>query len=150
MSDSYDSEKHAQVLHNEHGFPDIAKNDLDSDLKLDKHGLPLIPQPSRFKDDPLVRKSFVSFRWKTHSPPSLGQNWPAWLKWAVLIQVSFMAFLGPFNAAVINPSLVLLSKAMHVDTTKAAFSTTTGIILGGVAVSVYSYAFSVRVFRAKT
>jgi hypothetical protein len=54
-----------------------------------------------------------------------------------------MAFLGPFNAAVINPSLVLLSKAMNVDTTKAAFSTTTGIILGGVAVSVYSYAFFV-------
>ena len=23
-------------------------------LKLDQHGLPLVPQPSRFKDDPLV------------------------------------------------------------------------------------------------
>lgn len=23
-------------------------------LKLDKHGLPLVPQPSRFNDDPLV------------------------------------------------------------------------------------------------
>jgi len=25
------------------------------ELKLDSHGLPLIPQPSRFKDDPMVR-----------------------------------------------------------------------------------------------
>jgi hypothetical protein len=25
-----------------------------TDLKLDNHGLPLVPQPSRFKDDPLV------------------------------------------------------------------------------------------------
>jgi hypothetical protein len=54
-----------------------------------------------------------------------------------------MAFLGPFNAAVVNPSLVLLSKAMHVDTTTVAYSTTTAIILGGVAVSFYSHAFSI-------
>lgn len=31
----------------------ISKSEVD-DLKLDKYGLPLIPQPSRFKDDPLV------------------------------------------------------------------------------------------------
>jgi hypothetical protein len=143
MSDSYDSEKHVQISHNEHNFPEIPKNDPDSELQLDKHGMPLVPQPSRFKDDPLVCNLFVCGKWQSYLPP-LEQNWPAWLKWAVLIQVSFMAFLGPFNAAVINPSLVLLSKAMHVDTTKAAFSTTTGIILGGVAVSVCSAAFSVQ------
>ena len=135
VSDSYDSEKLAQVSHNEHQFPGISKGDVkvDSELKLDKHGLPLIPQPSRFKDDPLVRTPLASVSWRsvlTHE-----QNWPAWLKWAVLIQVSFMAFLGPFNSAVINPSLVLLSEAMHVDTTRVAYSTTTAIILGGVAVS---------------
>ncbi|KAK0126714.1 hypothetical protein ONS95_008296 [Cadophora gregata] len=44
-----------------------------------------------------------------------------------------MAFLGPYNAALINPSLVLLSKAMHVTTQKAAYSTTTAIITGGVS-----------------
>lgn len=27
----------------------------DSELILDNNGLPLVPQPSRFKDDPLVR-----------------------------------------------------------------------------------------------
>lgn len=44
-----------------------------------------------------------------------------------------MAFLGPFNAALPNPSLVLLSKEFHVDPKMAAYSTTTGIILGGIS-----------------
>lgn len=44
-----------------------------------------------------------------------------------------MAFLGPYNAALVNPSLVLLSEAMHVDSKTAAYSTTTSIILGGVS-----------------
>lgn len=82
-------------------------------LKLAADGLPLVPQPSQFKDDPL--------------------NWPSWLKWAVLIQVGFMAFLGPYNAALINPSLVLLADSEDVDSKTAAYSTTTGIILGGIS-----------------
>jgi hypothetical protein len=60
MPYSYDdSEKHAEV-HSEHQHSDIAKEDVDLELKLDKHGLPLVPQPSRFKDDPLVRNFLVS------------------------------------------------------------------------------------------
>ncbi|KAF8069947.1 major facilitator superfamily domain-containing protein [Lyophyllum atratum] len=82
-------------------------------LILDRNGLPLVPQPSRFKDDPL--------------------NWPPLLKWAVLIQVSFMAFLGPFNAAVVNPSLVLLGEAFDKPTTIVVYSTTIAIITGGLA-----------------
>jgi hypothetical protein len=31
-----------------------SRNDISEDLKLDSTGLPLVPQPSRFKDDPLV------------------------------------------------------------------------------------------------
>lgn len=46
-----------------------------------------------------------------------------------------MAFLGPFNCAVVNPSLVLLAKAMKVDSVTAGYSTTTAIILGGLSVS---------------
>ncbi|OAA58653.1 Major facilitator superfamily domain protein [Niveomyces insectorum RCEF 264] len=81
--------------------------------KLDPHGLPLVPQPSKFKDDPL--------------------NWPRWLKWAVLLQVSFMAFLGPFNSAVPNPSMNLLSKSFHLPVVTVAYSTTTAIITAGVS-----------------
>jgi hypothetical protein len=52
-----------------------------------------------------------------------------------LLQVSFMAFLGPFNAAVPNPSFVELGKAFHRPVEIVTYSTTTAIILGGVAVS---------------
>ncbi|THV52413.1 hypothetical protein BGAL_0080g00010 [Botrytis galanthina] len=61
------------------------------------------------------------------------QNWPIWLKWTVLIRVSFTAFLSPFNATVINPSLVLLSKAMGVGSKTATYSTTTCIIIRGLS-----------------
>ena len=49
-----------------------------------------------------------------------------------------MAFLGPYNAALVNPSLVLLSKSMHIDSKTAAYSTTTGIILGGVSPFIWT------------
>ncbi|GLB45032.1 putative sugar (and other) transporter [Lyophyllum shimeji] len=88
------------------------------ELQLDRYGLPLVPQPSRFKDDPL--------------------NWPPWLKWAVLIQVSFMAFLGPFNAAVVNPSLVLLGQAFHEPTNIVVYNTTIAIITGGLASFIWA------------
>jgi MFS family permease len=66
------------------------------------------------------------------------QNWPSWLKWAVLIQVGVMAFLGPYNAALINPSLNLLAKAMHVDPKIAVYSTTTGILMGGLSPVIWA------------
>lgn len=50
-------------------------------------------------------------------------------------QVSFMAFLGPFNAAVVNPSLVTLAKDFHKTTTVISYSTSVSIIMGGVSVS---------------
>ena len=56
----------------------------------------------------------------------------------VLIQVSFMAFLGPFNAAVPNPSLVLLGKAFHRSVATVTLSTTTSIILGGVSPFIWT------------
>ncbi|KAL1968408.1 hypothetical protein VTN77DRAFT_1937 [Rasamsonia byssochlamydoides] len=86
--------------------------------KVDKHGLPLVPQPSVFKDDPL--------------------NWPRWLKWTILVQVSFMAFLGPFNAGVANPSLVLLGEAFHKSTTAISYTTTIAILMGGVASFIWA------------
>lgn len=53
--------------------------------KLDKNGLPLVPQPSDDPSDPL--------------------NFPQWLKVVILVQASVMALLGPFNTAVINPGI---------------------------------------------
>ncbi|KAJ6453521.1 major facilitator superfamily domain-containing protein [Mycena sanguinolenta] len=94
------------------------QTDSTASLHLDSHGLPLVPQPSRFKDDPL--------------------NWPAWMKWAVLIQVGVFAFLGPFNSAVVNPSLVLLAAGLGVDSTTASYTTTCAIIAGGLTPFVFT------------
>ncbi len=63
----------------------------------------------------------------------LHQNWPTWLKWLVLLQTSFLAFLGPFNSAVVNPALVPLAKLYHIPVSHAPYQTTTGIIVVGVA-----------------
>jgi hypothetical protein len=101
-------------------------------LRLDPHGLPLSPQPSNFQDDPLVR--IPSAIYPTGHPLNIPKNWPRWMKWGVLLQVSFMAFLGPFNAAVPNPSLALLSAFFHHPVEIVAYSTIISIITGGVAV----------------
>lgn len=79
---------------------------------LDKHGLPLVPQPSDNKDDPL--------------------NWSAALKFAVLLQVSWLAFLGPMSAAVANPAFVPLSKVFDITIVEASYELTMYICFAGV------------------
>jgi MFS family permease len=49
-----------------------------------------------------------------------------------------MAFLGPYNSALINPSLVLLSEGIGVDSKTAAYTTTTAIILSGVSPFIWT------------
>jgi hypothetical protein len=56
-------------------------------LKLDKHGFPLVPQPSEHKMDPL--------------------NWSTWLKVAILIQISAVSFLSLLAASLIVSPLHL-------------------------------------------
>ena len=51
------------------------------DVKLDKRGIPLVPQPTSDPLDPL--------------------NWSSWLKILVLLQVSLLAFLALFSASLI-------------------------------------------------
>ncbi|KAF9061182.1 major facilitator superfamily domain-containing protein [Rhodocollybia butyracea] len=98
---------------------DVTENNASlPSLQLDRHGLPLVPQPSRFRDDPL--------------------NWPLWMKWAVLIQIAIFAFLGPFNSAVVNPSLVLLAASLNVDSTVASYNNTCSIIAGGLSPFIFT------------
>ena len=52
-----------------------------TDAKLDKRGIPLVPQPTSDPLDPL--------------------NWTLWLKILVLLQVSLLAFLALFSASLI-------------------------------------------------
>ncbi|CAK5269839.1 unnamed protein product [Mycena citricolor] len=87
-----ESQSSPPSLHKTHENPD--------GLKLDRHGLPLIPQPSSDPSDPL--------------------NWPMWLKIAILLQVSFLAGLGPLNQAVINPGAFGMSLGLSVPPTEFA------------------------------
>lgn len=52
-----------------------------AEVKLDKRGMPLVPQPTSDPLDPL--------------------NWSLWLKILVLLQVSLLAFLALFSASLI-------------------------------------------------
>lgn len=49
-----------------------------------------------------------------------------------------MAFLGPYNSALINPSIVILSDQFNVSGKTAAYNTTTAIILGGVSPFIFA------------
>ncbi|KAK0252062.1 hypothetical protein LTS09_012856 [Friedmanniomyces endolithicus] len=82
------------------------------DLKLDKNGLPLVPQPSDHSDDPL--------------------NWSPALKLSVALQVSWLAFLGPMSSAVANPAFIPIGKAFHITTVEASYSLTMYIIFAAV------------------
>ena len=66
------------------------------------------------------------------------KNWPVWLKWLVLLQVSFLALLGPFNSAVVNPALVPLAKLFEISVDQAPLQTTTVIIAVGVSPLVWT------------
>ncbi|KIW73022.1 hypothetical protein PV04_01177 [Phialophora macrospora] len=82
------------------------------DLRLDKHGLPLVPQPTDRKDDPL--------------------NWSPSLKLFVLLQVSFLAFLGPMAGAIVNPAFVPLSKEFDITVVQASYELTVYIVFAGI------------------
>lgn len=58
-SQAREVENGQQALRLEKGHVDIDESGKlsTSALKLDKHGLPLVPQPSDHKDDPLVSRS---------------------------------------------------------------------------------------------
>lgn len=106
---------------------------------LDPHGFALVPTPSHFRDDPLVRSLSIcgslSIRYDCPDRPDRPdlQNWPSWLKWLVLLQASVMALLGPFNSAAINPALLPLANSFHISKVEASWQTTTSILAAGVA-----------------
>ncbi|KAK5239187.1 hypothetical protein LTR40_014762, partial [Exophiala xenobiotica] len=101
--DVTDKVEEAGVLERENGT---------SALKLDKHGLPLVPQPTERKDDPL--------------------NWSPSLKLFVLLQVSFLAFLGPMAGAIVNPAFVPLSKEFDITIVQASYELTVYIVFAGI------------------
>ncbi|KAJ9608894.1 hypothetical protein H2200_006665 [Cladophialophora chaetospira] len=112
----------AEVVHEEgkngaqHIANDVEKVEVQEQatpaLKLDKHGLPLLPQPTDRKDDPL--------------------NWSPALKLFVALQVSLLAFLGPMAGAIVNPAFVPLSKEFHITVVQASYELTVYIVFAGI------------------
>ena len=80
-------------------------------LKLDKRGLPLVPQPSDHKDDPL--------------------NWPVWQKYYIVLLMSAFTLMAQLGAAILNPSFVLVAKELHVTVEQASYTTTIFILFSG-------------------
>ena len=81
-------------------------------LKLDKHGLPLIPQPSDHKDDPL--------------------NWPVWQKYYIVLLLSAFTLMSQLGAAFMTPSFVVMADSLHVTVEQASYTTTVFILFSGV------------------
>ncbi|KAK7955221.1 hypothetical protein PG988_015915 [Apiospora saccharicola] len=81
-------------------------------VKLDKHGLPLVPQPSDSKDDPL--------------------NWPPLVKHGILLQASLLTLMGTIGAATINPAFVPLAAAFRITPVQASYELTVWIVFAAV------------------
>ncbi|KAH8819360.1 major facilitator superfamily domain-containing protein [Xylogone sp. PMI_703] len=85
----------------------------EESIKLDQHGMPLVPQPTDDPLDPL--------------------NWPSWLKFTTLIQVSLIACFGLLGAALITPAFVPLSKFLHKSLVGTAYVTSVFILFTGAS-----------------
>ncbi|KAK5122143.1 hypothetical protein LTR85_004389 [Meristemomyces frigidus] len=81
-------------------------------LKLDRHGFPLVPQPSDHPDDPL--------------------NWPKWQRVYIAVLVSIIAFTAQLGSSLINPAFVQMSKDLQVTVEQASYCTTVFILFSGV------------------
>ena len=81
-------------------------------LKLDRHGLPLVPQPSDHKDDPL--------------------NWPKIYRIYIALLISLVAFVAQMGSALINPAFEEMSADLGVSVPQASYCTTVFILFGGV------------------
>ena len=84
----------------------------DDTLKLDKRGLPLVPQPSDHKDDPL--------------------NWSAGLKYWIVILMSAFTLMAQLGSGLLNPAFVAVAKDLHVTVEQASYTTTVFILFTGV------------------
>ena len=94
-------------------WEELAKHEEhDASVKLDKHGLPMVPQPSDHKDDPL--------------------NWPTWQKYYIVVLMSSFATMAQLGAAMLNPSFVTVAEDLNVTVEEASYTTTVYILFSGV------------------
>jgi MFS family permease len=85
---------------------------LEQHIKIDKYGLPLVPQPSDHKDDPL--------------------NWSPLQKYWIVLLMSAFTLTAQFGSALLNPAFVQVAKDLHVTVEQASYTTTVFILFTGV------------------
>ena len=98
-----------QDIHMEMGISHVEDR---APMKLDKHSLPLVPQPSDHKDDPL--------------------NWSLWQKYYIVALMSAFTLMAQMGSATLNPSFILVAKDLHVTVEQASYTTTVFILFTGV------------------
>jgi MFS family permease len=81
-------------------------------LKLDRHGLPLVPQPSDHPDDPL--------------------NWSLIYRIYIALLIALLGFIVQLGAALINPAFEEMSEDLSISVEQASYCTTVYILFGGV------------------
>jgi len=87
-------------------------------LKLDKHGLPLVPQPTGDPLDPL--------------------SWRPWLKFLILIEVSLFTLLSLLSASMITPNFQVLSVYLHRDVKETAYVASIFILTAGCSAWIWN------------
>ncbi|KAJ3894524.1 MFS general substrate transporter [Lentinula edodes] len=93
-------------------------------LKVDKHGVPLSPQPSDNPEDP---RTFSSDLQPTVAYVLGSQSELVWI-----IPFSILSALGSYNTAIINPAYNELSAEFGVSIVTASYQTTVTIAVNGL------------------
>ncbi|KAL9073421.1 MAG: hypothetical protein Q9157_004755 [Trypethelium eluteriae] len=103
------------VLEDDNGekeLKSLPSHDLEQPLKLDRHGLPLVPQPTDHPSDPL--------------------NWPYYRKAYIALLVSLFSFTSQLTSALPNPAFNVIAASLGISVTRASYITTVWILFGGV------------------
>jgi hypothetical protein len=106
--------------------------DESQNIKLDKNGRPLIPQPNIHKDDPLVSRFYVPPTPTLKSYAKLLKNWPGICKLCIALQISWIAMIGPMGAAALNPALGQLGRAFGISTVQASYQFAIFLLFDGI------------------
>ncbi|KAF7378344.1 MFS general substrate transporter [Mycena sanguinolenta] len=87
-------------------------------LKLDRHGLPLIPQPSDDPEDPL--------------------NWSRTQKYIIVCISALVTFFGTFALGSTNPAYAQIGLALNVTATQASYIGTITIAAAGIGSFIWA------------
>ncbi|KAK4954880.1 hypothetical protein LTR10_007072 [Elasticomyces elasticus] len=120
MSDHNSEKSNDDYVSNE-ATPTNLESNNRTGLKLDRQGLPLVPQPSDHPDDPL--------------------NFSRWFKVYIAVLISGLAFIAQAGAGFINPAFRLLAKDLDVTVVEASYCTTVFILFGGI-LSMFTIPFA--------